>query len=1128
MKKNQTVGFTTILLLLGLIISNSALAIAPPPSQGPNNGSSFAGNVSAPSGSVDWVNANRVATSDNNYATVNITNSNDISNYLRVTGFNFNIPIGATINGIQANIEKSDTGIGSSHITDHVVSLVKNNVVTGNNKSSLSNWTGTDATSTYGGISDLWGSTWTPADINNANFGLVLSVGRTSGGDKQARVDHISLTVYYIPDTIAPTSSITNPTTGSLLKGSVTLMATASDGQSGVAKVEFWQDTPTNVKIGEADTAPYSISLDTTTLTDGVHNIWADAYDNAGNHATSDPISVTIDNTAPTLNLPKDITMEATNHDGEIINFETSASDVNPENPTVTCDPASGSTFKLGTTTVSCTATDTAGNTATGSFNIKITDTTNPIITPPENQTFEANGPLTTPVDLIPATSTDIADANPTISHTPTKFPLGATEVTWTATDASGNYANATSSVTIIDTTAPTINLIGNNPFDMYINKDYSILNPDPDYTVSDLVDGDNITGHITITVTGKDFDNTVLGSHTITYSAVDLSGNRATTTRTVNIVNTDRPIIYRKGLSPVTVERGTTYVDAGATAVDRDGTDITSLIRTNISTAPIDTNVIGTSTVTYDVTGADLGNYTGTSTADQAKRIVRVIDTTAPTATVSYVPETATNGNVVATITPDEPVTITNNEGLNSYTFTDNGSFTFNFVDPSGNTGSTTATVANIDRENPTITSVQAISSNTIEVVFNKDLQNNLEGHHPAISDFNVYNDLNKSNNLDEGDTPYGISNVSYNLKKATLTLTNPLKLGDTPRLYVTPEATTLIDPAGNYFNNGASYDTSVTDKIIPVLTLIGGNPINLTVGDTYTELGATSTDIFSGVTEPINISGTVDTGTVGTYTITYNVADIASNTAAEITRTVNVAAKTPSGGGGGGGGGGGSSFIPTFNAPTGGFQVVINNGDLDTNSVNVNLKLNGGTATKMSISNTNDFSSSSQEIYSNTKSWQLLSGAGLKTVYAKFFDINGTASPVVKDDILLNIGNSSPNGPIITPPIQQVLGEKKYTDGTLLKNHNRIYVVTGGKLLYIPNLKELAKYHGPILKVDDSVINSFIQLYPNGTLLRAQGDVKIYVILNGHKVHLKTMAELRKYKGPIIVVTLDELNNY
>jgi hypothetical protein len=121
--------------------------------------------------------------------------------------------------------------------------------------------------------------------------------------------------------------------------------------------------------------------------------------------------------------------------------------------------------------------------------------------------------------------------------------------------------------------------------------------------------------------------------------------------------------------------------------------------------------------------------------------------------------------------------------------------------------------------------------------------------------------------------------------------------------------------------------------------------------------------------------------------------------------------------------------------------------------------------------------------------------------------------------------------------PIIQQVLGEKKYADGTLLKGtNNRIYVVTGGKLLYITNFKELAKYHGPILKVSDEVIDSFAKLsvlgvkkYADGTLIRAKGDIKVYIIKNGKKVQIKTLTELKKYKGIIIyTVTPEELNNY
>ena len=119
---------------------------------------------------------------------------------------------------------------------------------------------------------------------------------------------------------------------------------------------------------------------------------------------------------------------------------------------------------------------------------------------------------------------------------------------------------------------------------------------------------------------------------------------------------------------------------------------------------------------------------------------------------------------------------------------------------------------------------------------------------------------------------------------------------------------------------------------------------------------------------------------------------------------------------------------------------------------------------------------------------------------------------------------------------PIKQVLGEKKYANGTLLKGvNNKIYVVKDNALIYIPNLKELAKYRGPILKVGDDVIASFSKTavlgakkYTDGTLIKAKGDTKIYVIKDGKKVHIKSLAELRTYKGKTLTVEAGELSNY
>ncbi|EKE20234.1 MAG: hypothetical protein ACD_8C00035G0001 [uncultured bacterium] len=79
-------------------------------------------------------------------------------------------------------------------------------------------------------------------------------------------------------------------------------------------------------------------------------------------------------------------------------------------------------------------------------------------------------------------------------------------------------------------------------------------------------------------------------------------------------------------------------------------------------------------------------------------------IDTVAPTASITYSTTALTNGNVVATLIPSETITVTNNSGSLSHTFNTNGSFTFEFSDEAGNTGTALATVNNIDKTAPVV----------------------------------------------------------------------------------------------------------------------------------------------------------------------------------------------------------------------------------------------------------------------------------------------------------------------------------------------------------------------------------------------------------------------------------------
>ena len=86
------------------------------------------------------------------------------------------------------------------------------------------------------------------------------------------------------------------------------------------------------------------------------------------------------------------------------------------------------------------------------------------------------------------------------------------------------------------------------------------------------------------------------------------------------------------------------------------------------------------------------------------------------------------------------------------------------------------------------------------------------------------------------------------------------------------------------NYNTNSGSNYSYVVDATAPVITVAGDNPATVELGATYTDAGATADG-----GETVTTSGTVDTSTVGTYTITYSATDAAGNTGTA-TRTVNV----------------------------------------------------------------------------------------------------------------------------------------------------------------------------------------------------------------------------------------------
>jgi uncharacterized protein DUF4394/HYR domain-containing protein len=164
--------------------------------------------------------------------------------------------------------------------------------------------------------------------------------------------------------------------------------------------------------------------------------------------------SVTVNDTQPpTITCPPNQTQSNDpNQCGAVVNYPPpSVSDNCPGVGMPMCSPASGSFFPVGTTTVTCTATDASGNSASCTFTVRVNDTQPPTITCPANAVAvtPTAGGTGVVVCFPPPTATDNCPGVTTmcVPASGSPFPVGTTTVTCTATDASGNTATCTFTV---------------------------------------------------------------------------------------------------------------------------------------------------------------------------------------------------------------------------------------------------------------------------------------------------------------------------------------------------------------------------------------------------------------------------------------------------------------------------------------------------------------------------------------------------------------------------------------------------------------------------------------------------------------------------------------------------------
>lgn len=247
------------------------------------------------------------------------------------------------------------------------------------------------------------------------------------------------------------------------------------------------------------------------------------ATDGASNSSSATSTVTVTDTTAPAVEDNIDQTLEATSAAGAVATFASPvANDLVDGALASTCDFASGATFPLGTTTVTCSATDNAGNTGSSAFDITVQDTTAPSIAPHANVTEEATGPSGAAVAYLNPSATDLVDGAVAVSCAPPSgsvFGLGTATVTCSATDAAGNTATSNFGVTVQDTTPPAIdshadvNAIATSASGAVVS--YTLP------SASDLVDGP-----VTVTCLPASGGTFAVGTTAVNCSATDSHNN--------------------------------------------------------------------------------------------------------------------------------------------------------------------------------------------------------------------------------------------------------------------------------------------------------------------------------------------------------------------------------------------------------------------------------------------------------------------------------------------------------------------------------------------------------------------------------------------------------------------------
>jgi gliding motility-associated-like protein len=592
--------------------------------------------------------------------------------------------------------------------------------------------------------------------------------------------------------------------------------------------------------------APASFPIGNTTVT------WT-ATDGASNTTTCTQVVTVVDAEAPAITCPANITV---NNDAgncsAVVNYTAPVGTDNCTGATtaLTAGLASGSAFPVGVNTVTYTVTDGASNTTSCSFTVTVVDAEAPAITCPANITVNNDAGM---CDAVVTYTVPVGTDNCTGATTAltaglasgSAFPVGITTVTYTVTDGSSNTTSCSFTVTVVDTTLPTITC----PSNIIVANDPNMCSAVVTYTAP--TGTDNCTGATTAMTAGLGSGATFpVGTTTETYTVTDAANNTTSCSFTVTVVDAEAPVITCP--ANITVSNDSGMCDAVVTYTAPVGTDNCTGATTALTAGLASGSAfpVGTTTVTYTVTD-------GSSNTTSCSFTVTVVDAEAPVISCpANITVSNDSGMCDAVVTYTAPVGTDNCSGATTALTVGLASgstfpvgittVTYTVTDGSSNTTSCSFTVTVVDTTLPTITCpsniIVANDPNMCSAVVTYTAPTGTDNCTGAVT--------NMSSGLASGSTfPVGVTTITYlvtdasnNVDSCSFTVTvadsvAPVATCQNFTLYLdnTGNVTLIADSIDNGSTDDCAIDTLIASPATFTCNEVGANNVTLYVYDAY-----------------------------------------------------------------------------------------------------------------------------------------------------------------------------------------------------------------------------------------------------------------------------------------------------